>query len=101
MKLLIITAIRAFEEDIKSILKQSEVKAYSYKDVIGYRDASELSMHANWFANDMNEGEAILFYAFVKKEKVDMVFDLVEVFNEKQESSSSIHLAVMNIERSN
>ncbi|HBK70991.1 MAG TPA: hypothetical protein DDZ39_04920 [Flavobacteriaceae bacterium] len=101
MKLLLITAIRAFENDIKSILKKSEVKAYSYKDVIGYRDASELSMHANWFANDMNEGEAIFFYAFVKKEKVDTVFDLVKIFNDKQESSSTIHLAVTNIERSN
>jgi len=101
MKLLLITAIKAFEDDIKSILKKSEVKSYSYKDVIGYRDPSELSMHANWFANDMNEGEAILFYAFVKKENVDLVFDKVAVFNDQQESSSSIHLAVTNIEQSN
>jgi len=101
MKLLLITSIKAFEKDIKSILKKSEVKAYSYKDVIGYRDASELSMHANWFANDMNEGEAMLFYAFVKKDKVDRLFDLVGAFNEKQESMSTIHLAVLDIERSN
>jgi len=101
MKLLLITSIRAFEKEIKSILKQSEVKAYSYKDVIGYRDASEFSMHANWFANDMNEGEAILFYAFIKKEKVTLVFDLVKTFNDKQESLSTIHLAVLDIEKSN
>ena len=99
MKLLLITAIKAFEDDIKSILKKSGVKSYSYKDVIGYRNPSELS--SNWFANDMNEGESVLFYAFVKKENVDLVFDKVAVFNNQQESSSSIHLAVTNIERSN
>lgn len=100
MKLLVITSIKAFKKDIKSILKKAEVKTYSYKDVTGYRDASELSIKDNWFSNDMNEGEAVLFYAFVKKENVDLVFKLVKEFNQKQETLSTIHLVVLNIERS-
>lgn len=100
MKLLVITSIKAFKKDIKSILKKAEVKTYSYKDVTGYRDASELSIKDNWFSNDMNEGEAVLFYAFVKKDNVDLVFKLVKEFNQKQETLSTIHLVVLNIERS-
>ncbi len=100
MKLLVITSIKGFKKDIKSILKKAEVKTYSYKDVTGYRDASELSIKDNWFSNDMNEGEAVLFYAFVKEENVDLVFNLVEEFNQKQETLSTIHLVVLNIERS-
>ncbi len=100
MKLLIITSIKAFKKEIKDILKDAEVKTYSYKDVIGFRDASKLGIQENWFANQMNEGEAIFFYAFVKKENVDIVFDKVTAFNEKQETSSTIHVAVLNIERS-
>jgi nitrogen regulatory protein PII len=100
MKLLVITSIKSFKKDIKSILKKAEVKTYSYKDVTGYRDASELSIKDNWFSNDMNEGEAVLFYAFVKKENVDLVFKLVKEFNQKQETLSTIHLVVVNIERS-
>jgi nitrogen regulatory protein PII len=99
MKLLIITAVQEFQKQIKEILKKSDVKVYSYKDVIGYRDASELSIQQNWFANDMNEGSAVFFYAFVKKENVDLVFDLVTAFNEKQLTKSTIHVAVVNIER--
>ena len=100
MKLLVITSIREFKKEIKRILKKAEVKTYSYKDVIGYRDASELSIGENWFSNDMNEGEAIFFYAFLKKENVDLVFDLVTKFNDEQETLSAIHVAVLNIERS-
>ena len=100
MKLLVITSIREFEKEIKRILKKAAVKTYSYKDVTGYRDASELSIKENWFSNDMNEGEAIFFYAFVKKENVDLVFDLVTKFNGEQETLSAIHVAVLNIERS-
>ena len=99
MKLLLITSIRAFEKDIKIILKKAEVKTYSYKDVTGYRDTSDLLVQENWFANDMNEGEAVLFYAFVQKENVDLVFEMVTQFNEKQETLSTIHVAVVNIER--
>jgi len=99
MKLLIITSVKAFKKEIKIILKKADVKAYSYKDVIGYRDTSELSIQENWFANDMNEGEAIFFYAFVKKENVDLVFEMVTSFNKKQETASTIHVAVVNIER--
>jgi len=99
MKLLIITSVKAFKKEIKNILKKADVKAYSYKDVIGYRDTSELSIQENWFANDMNEGEAIFFYAFVKKENVDLVFEMVTSFNKKQETASTIHVAVVNIER--
>ena len=101
MKLLLITAIKEFEMEIKQILKISEVKVYSHKSVMGYKDISEESLENNWFAAEINESESVLFYAFVQKGNVDKVFDLVSEFNEKQESLSHIHLAMVNIERSN
>ena len=99
MKFLVITSIRSFKKEIKKILKKADVKTYSYKNVTGYRDASELSIKDNWFTNDMNEGEAVLFYTSVKKENVDFVFEMVNEFNEKQETLSTIHVAVLNIEK--
>ena len=38
MKLLIITAITAFDKDIKKMLKQADVKTFTYKDVTGFKD---------------------------------------------------------------
>ncbi|MGB5435180.1 MAG: hypothetical protein WBM98_04740 [Maribacter sp.] len=101
MKLLIITASTAFDKNIKEILKKSEVKTFSYKKVKGSRDVTEESVSNNWFATEMNENESTLFYAFINKENVDQVFGLVSQFNEKQETISRIHVAVMNVEKSN
>ena len=101
MKLLIITAIAAFEKDIKKMLQQAEVKSFSYRDVKGFKDHSEVGVETNWFGTEMNETDSLLFYAFVKKDNVDLLFDLVTGFNEKQETESKIHLAVVNIEKSN
>jgi nitrogen regulatory protein PII len=99
MKLLLITAIKEFEKEIKLILKKSEVKSFSYKDVKGFKDNSEDAMAANWFATNMQENESVLFYAFVKEEKVETLFELIEVFNKAQVTKSNIHVAVLNIER--
>ena len=101
MKLLIITAILAFENDIKQMLKKAHVKTFTYKEVKGFTDISEEAIESNWFGTERNETESILFYAFVKKENIDLLFGLVTAFNEKQETLSNIHIAVLNIEKSN
>ncbi|WP_276363045.1 hypothetical protein [Daejeonella sp. H1SJ63] len=101
MKLLVITAIKEFKKDILRMFKEAGVQNFSYREVTGFQDNSEDRVELNWFASDMNENESILFYAFVKKESVDSFFNLVEVYNSKQGNESHVHLAVLNIEKSN
>ena len=101
MKLVIITAIKLFEKDIKLQLKKADVKTFSFKEVTGYRDSTEDAIESNWFSSEMNQTESIVFYAFVKKENVDMLFKLINDFNDKQKTMSHIHVAVINIEKSN
>lgn len=101
MKLLIITAVLEFEKDIKQILKKAHVNTFTYKEVRGFTDLSEEAIESNWFAGNMHETESILFYAFVKKENIDLLFNLINDINEKQETKSNIHIAVLNIEKSN
>ncbi|RAR70708.1 hypothetical protein [Flavobacterium aciduliphilum] len=101
MKLLLITAVAEFGKEIKQILKKAQVKTYSYKEVTGYRNTSEEAIGTNWFGTEMYENESIMFYAFVEKENVDTVCHEIEAFNNKQETASHIHSAVLNIEKSN
>lgn len=101
MKLLLITAIAEFGKEVKQILKNAQVKNYSYQEVVGYRNATQDALNSNWFGTEMNENESIMFYAFVEKENVDLVFDAVTEFNSKQESQSHIHTTILNIEKSN
>lgn len=101
MKLVIITAIKEFEKDIKLQLKKADVKTFSFREVTGYRDSTEDAVESNWFSYEMNQTESILFYAFVKKENVDLLFELINNFNRQQKTLSHIHMAVLNIEKSN
>lgn len=101
MKLLLITAIAEFGKEVKQILKNAQVKNYSYQEVVGYRNTTQDALNSNWFGTEMNENESLMFYAFVEKENVDLVFDAVIEFNSKQESQSHIHTTILNIEKSN
>ena len=101
MKLLLITAVAEFENEVKQILKKAQVKTFSYREVTGYRNTSEDAIESNWFGTEMNENESIMFYAFVEKENVDLVFNLIKEFNSQQETSSHVHSAILNIEKSN
>ncbi len=101
MKLLLITAVSEFEKEVKQILKKAQVKTFSYREVTGYRNTSEDAIESNWFGSEMNENESIMFYAFVPKENVDMVFSAILEFNSNQETLSHIHSAILNIEKTN
>ncbi|QKJ64317.1 hypothetical protein [Flavobacterium sp. M31R6] len=101
MKLLLITAVKEFENQIKQLLKKASVQSFSYQEVKGFKNSTGEAVESNWFGSEMNETDSILFYAFTAKEKVDALFELVEYFNVEQESLSHIHIAVLNIEKSN
>lgn len=101
MKLLIITAVAEYEKEVKELLKQAKVISYSYKYVTGFRDSTLDSVGTNWFGTEMNESDAILFYAFVTKENVDIFFKLVEKKNAEHQTKSRIHVASINIEKTN
>nr|WP_315173723.1 hypothetical protein [uncultured Flavobacterium sp.] len=101
MKLLLITAVKEFENEIKQLLKKASVQSFSYQEVKGFKNSTGEAVESNWFGSEMNETDSILFYAFTAKEKVDALYELVEYFNMEQESLSHIHIAVLNIEKSN
>ena len=101
MKLLLITAVKEFENEIKQLLKKASVQSFSYHEVKGFKNSTGEAVESNWFGSEMNETDSVLFYAFTAKEKVDALYELVEYFNMEQESLSHIHIAVLNIEKSN
>jgi hypothetical protein len=101
MKLVVITAIAEFENDVKKMLKEAKVKSYSYRDVKGFRDASEEGVGDNWFGSEFNETDSVIFYAFVLQQNLEVLFEEVSTFNAIQKTTSKVHLAVLAVEQYN
>ena len=101
MKVVIITAVSSFFEDIKSMLKRSEVGTFSYTHVIGYKPAANTPLDEHWFTATQGEDQSVLFYAFVAEPMVNAIIKTTDDMNEREGSRSHIHVAVLNIEQTN
>ncbi|MCA1750677.1 MAG: hypothetical protein ABR572_07910 [Cryomorphaceae bacterium] len=102
MKFLVITAISAYETDVKNILKKCKVQTFSFHEIVGYknRDPSEEIPH--WFAGDESRTtESVIFYIFASAEMAESVFKEINHANSQQEFKSKIHLVSLNVEQSN
>lgn len=100
MELLIITAVQAYEKDIKRLLKEHEVNAFSYLGVTGYKDLSAESKDDNWFATSAGEHRSTLFYVFIEEPKVDKVLTAIAGFNKGQDSKSHVHAVSVDVNKS-
>ena len=101
MELLIITAIKEYEEVIKTILKSANVISFSAMPVMGFHNNGNEDMKSNWFARDKGESESMLFYTFVAKNNAKSVLNEIEKFNKTNEVLTKIHAAVLDIKESN
>lgn len=101
MKLVIISAIDSFKKDIIALLKKNKIGSFSYKEVTGYKDISDLDIESNWFANELNQTPSLLFYAFAKNETIQPLMESITAFNEEQETHSHIHVGLLALEQFN
>src|SRR5690606_36380675 len=98
MKLLIITAVKTFEEKVKKLLTENNVITYSYSSVTGYRDSTQEGVSRNWFATEMNKTESLLFFAYVSAETSQIVSEAIKALNTTCDIHPKVHIAVTPIE---
>ena len=99
MKLLLITAIKEFENEVKNILLKSEVKSFTYNAVKGFKNDARNNVVENWFASSFAETDSLLFTVFVPEENSPLILKKIEEFNAGQETLSKVHIALINLEQ--
>lgn len=98
MKLLLITCVKEYENDVKDILKHSGVKSFSYQPVKGYKNSSKSNVD-NWFISNDVPTDSLVFMVFIDDVCIDEIYGRVEKFNEGTSSLSKVHLACVAIDK--
>ena len=99
MKLLLITAIKEFESEVKNILVKSGSKSFTYNEVKGFKNDERSTSSSNWFASAYSEIDSLLFTVFVPEENTPLILKKIEEFNAEQETLSKVHIALINLEQ--
>ncbi len=99
MKLLIVTVVEEFEQEILELFKKANIDSFSGSEIDGYKNASTLVRSSSWFPSEKGGVESNLFFSFTKSENIDALFELIKEFNANLETNNPIKAIVVPIER--
>lgn len=99
MKLVIVTAVEQFQKDVLKLFKEANIESFSGSEIDGYKNASSFLMNSSWFPSEKSGAESSMFFSFTEDEKINSLFNLIEVFNKNLETNNPIKAAVVPIEK--
>ncbi|WP_027138703.1 hypothetical protein [Gaetbulibacter saemankumensis] len=99
MKLIIVTAVEAFEEEVLTLFKKANIDSFSGFDIEGYKNIAPIVKASNWFSGKSKGNESIMFFSFTDAEKIDPLFNLITEFNNNLETDNPIRGIVLPIEK--
>ncbi|MGB5610279.1 hypothetical protein [Eudoraea sp.] len=100
MKLLIVTVVDQFDEDILRLFKKANIESFSGSEIDGYKQQATMLMTSKWFPAVKGGVESSLFFSFTEDDKIDVIFSLIEEFNKNLVTNNPIKAIVVPIERS-
>jgi len=99
MKLVIVTSVEEYHDDILEIFKKSNIQNFSESEIDGYKNTPAILSTNNWFAANKSVTNSIMLFSFTEKGKIDTLFGYLEAFNNKIESNSPVKAIVLPIEK--
>lgn len=99
MKLLIVTVVEVFTEDVKKLFKKVDIQNFSANEIEGFKMVAPKITGENWFSSSRGATQSHMFFSFTKTEKIDKLFPLIEEFNRNLKTRNPIRAVVVPIEK--
>lgn len=99
MKLVIVTAVEQFNNDILQIFNKADIRNFSESEIEGYKKASTILSSSNWFASEKSGTKSIMLFSFTEEDKIDILFKLLKEYNSNLETNNPVKAVVLPIER--
>ncbi len=99
MKLVIVTAVEEFQNEVLKLFKSAKIDSFSTSDIDGYKNSPNLLATSSWFPSIKGGNESHMFFSFTEDNSIDKLFDLIQEFNDNLETNNPIKAIVVPIER--
>ena len=100
MKLLMVTVVKEFHNDILLMFKQAKITDFSESEIGGHKSSGSIIPSSNWFASEKSETQSNLFFSFTDDKNIDVLFKILKEYNSNIETNNPIHAVTLPIERS-
>lgn len=99
MKLLIVTVVEEYQEDILKLFKDAKIENFSESDIDGYKNPASLLMTSSWFPSKKGVTDSRMFFSFTEDKNIDTAFELIKEYNKNIITYNPIKAVVVPIEK--
>lgn len=99
MKLIIVTSVAEYEKKVCELFKKSCIEVYSSAPIEGHKFLGVENLQDNWFSANRNTYDSIVYFSFTDEDKIDVLLENIQQFNEKQKSNNPVKAIVLPIEK--
>lgn len=100
MKLVIVTAVQEFHNDILKLFKKANIENFSESTIDGYKSTNGFVVTPNWFGSNKGVNESNMFFSFTEETQIDTLLELIKEFNTNLETNNPLRAVVLPIEKS-
>jgi hypothetical protein len=100
MKLLVITCVKEYCEDVFKIFKQAEIKVFSTNDIIGHKDSGPENLLADWFASGDEQFDSMIIFSFTGNANAEHGMELIKNYNAKMKQGFPVRAFLVPVEKS-
>lgn len=99
MKLVLVTAVEAYQKEVLDIFKQANIENFSSSEINGYKNVPTILKASSWFSGEKNGNESTMFFSFTEEQKIDNLFKRIKEFNQHLKTNNPLKAIVLPIER--
>ena len=99
MKLVIVTSVEEYQKEVLDFFKSANIENLSTSDIDGYKNIAPVLLSSNWFSAEKAGNESRLFFSFTDDEHIDLLFGLIQEFNNNLETTNFVKAIVVPVER--
>lgn len=100
MKLVIVTAVEDFQDEVLKLFKKANIDSFSGSEIEGYKNHNDLLATASWFPSVKGASESVMFFSFTEDDNINTLFEHISGFNNNIETNNPIRAVVIPIEKS-
>jgi hypothetical protein len=99
MKLVIVTAVEEFQNEVLELFKKAPIENVSTSEIDGYKNTATVLGPSNWFFGSKSGEASSMLFSLTDDDHIDNLFQLIEAFNARLETSNPIKAVVVPVER--
>ena len=99
MKLVIVTAVKEYQDKVLKVFQQSGIENFSSSSIDGYKNQSSIITAQSWFPSIKGGNESLMYFSFTQPELIDTLLKNIKELNATLEDYNPIRAIVVPVEQ--